>query len=383
MVSLPEELDDAAHLPPEIAFLLKNRANVKERLRDLLTKGKAIGVRTVDATPANVLAAVHAISVHTQHNCVLTWLPELLRDRHLPVITATDRERATKDGADLDAAVRLILEHRLKCKRLVLVDEDNIGIGTEQQRLMTELSELLYPLAIDHIVHRLIADNAGERTETAQKILKALLIIGPIAHVLEKFAAGIGKVFAASTDDILGEVAELSALRGSGFGWLTLAKRLYVLTPIFALATVGAFHVETLIAHGHTLAGGALFGLCAVALSLTTAIQSVGLYRGAIRNLKKEGKLHDHHTHGGARSEWTLALIQDFSNPARFGLLLGAAFAPVVGMIAASLQLFHNGWILALVGSTESVVAGLTVLFANRISEYRFKKKMERRVRMA
>ncbi|MDP3771205.1 MAG: hypothetical protein Q8R16_02820, partial [bacterium] len=351
---------------------------IKAQLRAMLSQGKAIGVRTIERSPENVLAAVRNISIHSQHNCVLTWLPELLRDKHLPTLTEADRQRAASHGANLDDDITTILEQRLKFKRLVLVDEDNVGIASEEQRFMTELSELIYPLSIDYIVHRVVIDNANERTKIAQSIIKAMLLIGPIAHILEKRISGIGKVFAASSDDLLGETAELMALRGSGFTWKELSKRFRLLVPVFGLATYGAFQVEPLVESGRVLLGGAVFGFSAVALSLTTAIQSVGMYRRSVLSLMRE---HKFHAHGRAHSVWWLAIIQDFTNPARLGLLLGSGLAPFMGMIAALAGLLHNGWILAAVGSTESIVAGLTVIFSNRINDWRFRRKLQRMIR--
>lgn len=377
VVSLPEELEWEVHLPIELRYLFSKRPETKERLRALLSAGKAIGVRTVKRTPERMLEAVKHVSFYSQHNCILTWLPELLRDKHQPLFTPEDLARAQANGADLHADVNVILESRLAFKRLVLIDEENLGIGTEEQRFMKELSEIIYPLAIDTIVHRAVIDNANERTEIAQNIIKAMLVIGPIAHVLEKYVSGLGKLFAASTDDLLGESAELMALRGSGFSWKELRKRFVVLVPVFALATYAVFQVEPLLEQGRTLTAGAVFGLSAVALSLTTAIQSIGMYLGSVRALKKEGKWHDH---GGTKSDLWAAIVQDFTNPARLGLLLGALLAPFMGMLAAVLDLMHNGWILALVGSTEGIVAGLTVINSNRINAWRFRRSLEHRI---
>ena len=377
VVSLPEELDWEEHLPVELRYVFKKMPEAKERLRVLLANGKAIGIRTVERTPERVLEAVKHVSLHSQHNCILTWLPELLRDKHLPVFTPEDRARAKEHGADLDADVRAILDARLSFKKLVLIDEENVGIADEDRRLMRELSETVYPLAVDTIVHRAVVDNANERTEIAQNIIKAMLFIGPITHMLEKWIPGVGKVFAATTDDLMAEAAEISALRGSGFSWKELRRRFIVLVPIFALATFGAFQVEGLLEHGYVLLAGAVFGLSAVALSLTTAIQSVGMYMGSVKALKKEGKWHAHAS--GTSVLWA-AIVQDFTNPARLGLLLGASMAPIMGMIAATAGWMHNGWILALVGSTESIVAGLTVIFSNRIAAWRFRSDLERRL---
>lgn len=376
VISLPEECDWEAYLPIELRFIFGKYPEYKKRIRDILSQGKAIGVRTVLRTPENILKAIHTVSVHSQQNYIITWLPALLRDKHLPVFTQKDRALAQEHGENLDEAVQVIVADRLRFKRLVLIDEENIGIKPEEQRLMTELSELLYPIAVDYSVFRVIADNARERTQVAQAIIKALLIVGPIAHFLEKFAAGIGKVFAASADDLLGESAELMALRGSGFGWRVLAKRGIILIPVFAVATYGAFQVEHLISTGHLVWGGVVFGLSAVALSLTTAIQSIFLYKKNLRHLIADQKV----TLAPGRTVTKIALLQDFTNPARLGLLLGASMAPVMGIIGSLAGLMHNGWVLAAIGSTESIVAGLTVVFADRINEYRFHRSLHARI---
>lgn len=372
VLSLPEECDFEGALPFELKFIFRRYPEYKERIRTILRDGKAIGVRTVLRTPENILQAVHAVSVYSQHNYIVTWLPKLLRDKHLPIISSADEERARVQGSDLRQAIELIERDRLRFKRLVLIDEENKGIRPEERHLMAELSELIYPLQVDYAVHRVIADNANERTEIAQTIVKALLFIGPVAHILERYAAGIGKVFAAFTDDLMGEAAELTALRGSGFGWRELAQRSRILLPVLALATYGAYSVEHLIVSGRLVLGGMVFGFSAVALSLTTAIQSFFLYRRNVERLKKEGKVAQEHSSTG------LALNQDFTNPARLGLFVGAACAPFIGILGAYFGLMSNGWVLAAIGSTESIVAGLTVISAGKINDWRFRRKLRK-----
>lgn len=373
VISLPEECDWEQYLPLEILYIFKKYPGYKEKIRMILTQGKAIGVRTMLRTPENILKAIHTLSVHSQENYIITWLPDLLKNKHLPKFTEKDRQRAREHGEDLDKSIEIILQDRLRFKKLVLIDEENIGIKPEEQRLMTELSEIIYPLAIDYSVFRVIADNACERTRIAQAIVKTLIIVGPIAHVLEKFAAGIGKVFAASADDVLGESAEIMALRGSGFSWKELARRGRILVPVFIIAAWGAFEVEGLIQKGYLVWGGIVFGLSAVALSLTTAIQSIFMFRNNLKKLIGDKKIPAKNS----REIIKLSLIQDFTNPARFGLLLGASMAPIMGILGSLTGLMHNGWVLAAIGSTESIVAGLSVIFSGRINEWRFHKKLK------
>ncbi len=376
VISLEKELEFEEYLPIELRYILKKYPEYKEKIRQILVDGKAIGVRTVLKSPEIILKAVHTISVYSQENYIITWLPELLKSKHLPRITEADRQKAREHKENLDEAVEILLRDRLRFKRLVLIDEENVGIKPEEQKLMTELTEILYPLSVDYSVFRIINDNAHERTEIAQSIIKILFIVGPIAHVLEKYASGIGKVFAASADDLLGEAAEMTALRGSGFGWKVLARRSIILVPVFGAATYGAFQVEHLLETGHVALAGIVFGLSAVALSLTTAIQSLFLYQHSAHKLQLENKLTEVHH----ERLYHIALRQDFTNPARLGLLIGACMAPIMGMIAALSGVMHNGFVLAAVGSTESIVAGLTVILANRINEWKFRKKLLKKI---
>lgn len=376
IVSLPEECELDEFLPLEIRYVFKKHPHLKAEICEVLKHGKAIGVRTVLRTPESVLSAIHTISVYSQHNYILNWLPPLLKHKHQPTFTQGDYSRAKEHGEDLDRAVDTILADRLRFKRIVIVDEDNVGITEEERKLVVELSEIIYPIAVDYSVFRVVIDNAQERTAIAQSIIKALFVIGPIAHFLEKFASGFGKLFAASADDLLGEAAELMALRGSGFTWRELARRAKVLIPVFALATWGAFSVEGFLERGQVITAGVVFGLSAVALSLTTAVQSVFMYHENAKRLVEENKFRS----TAATGLFGLSIRQNLTNPARLGLLIGASMAPVLGIAGAVSGLMHNGWVLAVIGSTESIVAGLTVISAHRFNEWRFRRKVGRMI---
>ncbi len=376
VVTSPVELALAAELPIELRYVLAARPSRQETFRILLERGFGIGVRTVQHTPARVLAAVDRISRETQENTIIPWLENLLRTGELPSFSVEELERAEQKGINLYENANTILAERFEFQKIVLVDLHNRCIGEVEQQLMRDVNADVYPLAVDSIIHRVTFDNAHTRTVVAQAIIKALIVIGPIAHALEHVISGLGKVFAASADDVLSEVAELFALRGSGFTWRQLARRGRILIPVFALATVGAFQVEPLIHAGRVALAGAVFGLSAVALSLTTAIQSIGMYRQAYVRLIADGKLRLE----PGQSVTKIAFRQDFTNPARLGLFVGALASPIVAAIFFSTfsQLVSNGWILALLGSTEAVVAGITVLSAPRIERALFRRTVRR-----
>ena len=376
VVTSAQKLSVPEKLPFELRYVLAVRPSRFAVLRTWIEDGYGLGVRTVIQTPERVLQAVDRISRMTQENTVTPWLERLLRYEEVPIFSASELESAEAEGINLYEEVRVILSERFEFSKIVLVDVQNRTIGTTEQQMLRQINEDLYPLAIDTIIHRVMFDNAHARTEVAQSILKALIIVGPIAHVLEHVLSGLGKIFAASADDVLSEAAELLALRGSGFSWKQLMKRSRILIPVFLLATYGAFSVDGIVQSGHPALAGLVFGISAVALSLTTALQSIGLYRSAYVKLVASGKMQL----AAGSSLSLLALRQDFTNPARLGLFVGAFASPILAAVIflSAPSLISNGWLLALLGSTESIVGGLTVICAGRIERLMFRLRVQR-----
>ena len=155
-------------------------------------------------------------------------------------------------------------------------------------------------------------------------------------------------------------------------------KRSRILIPVFIVATYGAFQVEPLLESGRTALAGAVFGLSAVALSLTTALQSIKMYRQSYSKLLQEGKLQL----GQGQGLLKYALIQDFTNPARLGLFVGAIASPIAAAIVFTFfqSITSNGWVLAILGSTESIVASLTVFAAGYVNRTMFRQKIRRQI---
>lgn len=379
VISLEEELEFVKLLPKEFRFAIKKNPSLKERVASILRNGKAIGIRTIEKTPERVLSAINNISVMSQHRTIITWLPPLLLSQKRPLILPHDYEHASKSDVDLDEEIDVILSHRLDFKRFILIDENARGITRAEKQLIDELNETISPIVIRHVLSRMTFDNADTRTATAQAIIKALLVIGPITHVLEHVTRGFGKIFAASTDDLLSETAELFALRGSGFTWKQLVVRSRILIPVFALASYGAFQVDTLIEIGMLSWAGIVFGTSSVALSLTTALQSVRMYKQCVDDMVRDGKF----SLANGWGPWIIALKQDFTNPARLGLFIGAVMSPMISMtvFVGFSQFVHNGWVLALLGTTETITAGVVVILARRLNAFRFQVELNRLLR--
>ncbi|GEM_PF-637604 len=379
VISLEKELETIALLPKELRYALQKDPSLKTRIAKVFKSGKAIGIRTVEKTPERVLSAINNIAVLSQHRTIITWLPQLLLSQTRPSLLPHDHELAAKNGVDLDEEIAVILAHRLDFKKFVLLDEGNLGAAKADRTLIDELNKAISPIIIRHVTSRMVFDNADTRTATGQAIIKALLLIGPITHILELYTRGFGKLFAASTDDVLAEAAELFALRGSGFTWKQLILRSRILIPVFALASYGAFQVDHLIDRGDISWAGFLFGVTSVALSLTTALQSIRMYKVCVDDLVKEKKL----ALNGQLRYWIVAVKQDFTNPARLGLFIGGVLSPVISMTVFVWfpQFVHNGWVLALLGTAETITAGTVVLLARRLNSLKFQLDLNRLLR--
>jgi hypothetical protein len=376
-VSNIKELDKEKVLPLEIQFIIKNNPELKERIKLMMgVEGKSIGVLTLNKTPQSILDDVNNISKYSQHFMILSWLSDLLKNDVFPKFTKEEIETAKLNCINLENAAENILSQKYNFKRIILINKYNNEVTKDDKEFIDLLNNKIKDISVDWCINRIIMDNANERTRISQTIIKSLLIIGPITHILEMYVRGIGKVFAASADDILSEAAELSALRGAGFSWKFLAKRCKVLIPVFIVATFFAFNVEHFIDKGEYIKAGLLFGLSAVMLSLTTAIQSIFMYLNSIKKLVFEKKLKL----DNSVKQLVLAFKQDFTNPARLGLGIGAICSPIIAMFIFSFFPFltHNGWVLAFVGSIESFVAALTIFASKYINQKRFEFKLKK-----
>jgi hypothetical protein len=381
LLSLPEELNHEEILPIELRYVFSQEPKLKAQVRALIEKRHlSVGVRTAERTPERVIDAINNVSHYSQHLTVTTWLPALLKDNKRPIITAADRKDAKAHGVkDLDAELDLIFTYRDEYKKIILLNAENREPSPADRKLVDHMNAVLEPLTHEAAIRSMVFDSAHTRTEIAQSIVKALIFVGPITHILEHFARGWGKVFAASVDDLMTETAEFFALRGAGFKWKDIWKRAYILIPVFILATWGLLSVEHFIEQDRYIVAGLLFGIGAVALSLTTAVQSIFMFHARVRELEEEKKM----VFKTRWELWRTALVQDFTNPARMGLFVGAVASPILAAIifVGFPHLTHNGWVLALLGSTETIVAGVTIIYARRISNYRFKRKLKRMVK--
>jgi|GEM_PF-2378634 len=485
--------EDEKSVPLEVQLITAEDPGVLDDIQSLKAEGLDVRFQTKTRTDEETLGAIRRVSEYTQENFILSWLPALIDNGTRPKISFSKvalekrasleealqkrREELTalsgKEGRtqakvdvlqkkitkleeqlaefptleDLEADVDLIVASARGYKEVVTMDQD---LTPEQQEKLERINSRLVDVDKEYARRRMIFDNADERTSEAQEILKKMMFVGPLAHGLELLELGsVAKLFASSADDLMGEWAEIQALRGSGFSLKSILSRLKVGVPVFAAASYGAMSVEALLESGHDLAAGGVFGVTAVALSLTTALQSMKMYHDCYAELVREGKIDDKHAVLRAQPEfkrlwqefekeiatltperlvelvtkalenipeeilsaedkklileqlptdeksmrefmeqqrgdwfkkWKKAIEQDFSNPARLGILLGSTIAPIGGMAAASLGLMSNGFVLAGIGSIESITGGVTVMVARQLNEYKYRMHLQERL---
>ncbi len=466
---LPSRRAKNGNLPLELRVLLSQRPELGATLRAVQASGVDLQLQKVRRTPNHVLEAIARIAVLSQENFLRNWLQPMILDGASPVLRPTKmgvvrakemgligkRANRAEQIKTLEADVRTI---RASTKHYLKIVPSG-KLNKSQAAKVSKLNRALAGLRRKHTARRMVFDNADSRTHEAQEVIKKMPAIAAAAHTLEHVGLGpIAKLVAASADDLVGEYAEIKALLGSGFSKGELYKRLRIAVPVFGVATVGALSVDPLLHAGHEVTAGALFGFSAVALSLATSLQSVGMYKQAYSQLVKDGKIpgkigalvgnkqfqkrlnrfdRDARalTEAHARPKllkmvrsnlerlrkqnpkllsaaeitmivkdlakldlsgvmqqvkqpsklqaWKEAIKQDFSNPARLGLLLGAISAPGAGIAVASAGLLDNGLIMAAVGSAETVVAASTVKAARLIDDWRYQRGLRRELKKA
>jgi hypothetical protein len=447
--TLPLELRHALTIDPAIGPLLA----------DLTRRHIPLHLQKLGVTPPEVLHAISLIAVASQENLITTWLPRLVSSQgaQRPKLVPTElgQQRASRMGLlepgeiatqeRLEAAADTITRSIDEFVQVV-VAPNAAGVDSHAPEI-ERINRALGPARRLWAGRRMVFDNADERSHTAQEIIKKMMWVGPIAHGLELLNLGpAAKLFAGSADDVGGWYAEYRLLLETGFDkGMLLRQARRVQLPVFVGAGVASFTVESLLRSGHDLQAGALFGASAVALSLTTSIQSIRFYKEAYDALLAAGKIEGkvgplmndaafqarlraferglddarglleparrqellgmvrqalgqqqlppaeveaivgelarldfaavagRVRRPGSLARWKQAVIQDFSNPARLGILLGSIAAPVAGMVAAKLGGMHNGFVMAAIGSTETVIAGATVMAAGALDNWRYR----------
>jgi hypothetical protein len=378
VLSPSKEQFELKDVPFELQYVFKALPESVEKVRTLFERGYGIGIRTIRRTPNTVLQAVDRISEGSQMGVVEPWLTQLIYLEEIPLFTEDELFEQNELGINLFTEAHTILGERFQMKRLVLVDLEAHGIDEADREFLSHMNRVLQPLSSAFLHHRIHADRKPLKIRLTRTLLKVLVLIGPIAHVLELWVRGIGQMFAALADDVTRETADLITLKGSGYTGRQLWKQSQVFLPVVIIAIWLALQVEGFIEKESFFIAGFIFGLVAVSFTVVRLLQTYVRYRTAYTDLEKNSKLPSGHL--PSLSVFSYKEIRMSSM--RFGLLIGALATPILaGTIFALFPSYtHNGWFLAFIASLEIFIAFL--YSGNKIAFDRvlFIKKIKRRM---
>jgi hypothetical protein len=287
--------------PLEVQYAIRRDPGLGALIEQARAEGVEIHFRRAERTPRDVLEAIDRIAVLTQENFVQTWLPALVRDGARPNLTlsarglARARERGVLGEGASEAELRAQLERDVTT--IQHASRHMMGFVTSRTSIRhagldERLEQALDPLRVDHAIARMMFDNADDNTHEAQGLMRKMMLIAPAAQGLEMLDLGsVAKMVAGTADDLMNVYIENKSLTGRGFSKQEVRKRYVAQGAVLAAATYGLKQVEPLLDSGHAATAGALFGLSAVALSLTSTLQSIAMYKNAYDALLREGKI--------------------------------------------------------------------------------------------
>ncbi len=357
----PSVMDEVDRLPAELRYVIAARSERTAQFKAVMERGYGLAIRRMTRTPERVLQAVERMARLSQEGTVISWLPALLSDGEMPIVTPQELERGAWEGVNLEEEARVLMAVRGEFRNIVLADLQNIGIGADEQAFICEVNEDLSSFAVRAALLSLLRDHAKPKPKPVAALLKVAAMLGPVAHVTEAWVSGLGKTIAAIGDDALSEATNAVALHGSGYTPRQLWHRLRPLIPVYALAAYGAFQAGSFIQSGHAWAGGLLFGVSAVFPPFIQSIRDVFTRRRAYARLIASRK----RSLAAGQTLTSLAWREETTDPAHAARMIGIVATPIVAAAAFHLcpAWTDNGWFLALTGSVEIVVAAAVFRF--------------------
>lgn len=359
----PAELD-LDLLPIEIRFAVELHPEWKDKLQALFERGYAIGIRTIRRCPPFLLEAVERIAGASQEGTMEPWLSRLVHDTEIPVFTEEELRQHYELGMNLFDEAHLILEYRHRMKQFLLVDLEHHGIEESDRTFVSEMDRTLRPVSETYLLHRIHADRVPRGFHLWKTLANTLLIIAPVAHVLERWVRGMGQLFAVLADDVIHGSAELISLRQSGYTSKQLWKHGQLLLPVLVVAVFVALQVESVRASSPFF-GGFLFGLAAALFPFADRLRRFAELRSGYAALEHAGKYPTEQR----PSLSVLASRELVRNSSMRGSLIGLVLLPFIA--GASFLLFpswtQNGWFLAVVASTDFFVVLLVRAISTRL----------------
>lgn len=312
--------------PIEFSWLKTVHPEDYSFLKGLKDSGSTVRLVTCRKSPDSVLDAVRHIATDSQRKYVSTWLRGLVCDGVQPVVTKKDIENIERHydrriagvqdiGGD-DAVFRKKVITKMFADELpqkkdfkqsmdlisgfvpmymyIEVSGPNCTTDEIQALRIREINKKFsHGVGNEYALRKIIFDDADNVSEKAQTIMYAMAVIGPAAHVLEHTLElpWLAKFAAASTDDVMSEWAEISALLSAGVKWSEIRSRFKVLAPALVVASVLAASVDPARETLGDRAAGAIYSTAAVFLSAVTCVLSAKLFADEYGALAREGKL--------------------------------------------------------------------------------------------
>jgi hypothetical protein len=368
---------DPKRVPFELQYAFDHLPESEEKVRALFERGYGLGIRTIRRAPERVLEAAERIR-SSQAGVTEPWLSRLIFREEIPVFTEDELYEQNERGVNLFTEAHAVLGERFEMKRFVLVDLESHGIDEADREFLSCLNLALQPLSASYLRHRMLADRKKTaRIRPARSFAAALALIGPVAHVLEGWVRGMGRLFAALADDVTRETADLMALKSSGYTGRQLWRQGRIFLPVFIIAAWLAFSSSSFAARGSFFTAGFLFGLAAVSFPFVEFVRSFAVTHNAYAMLEREGKLP-----AGPRPPFSILAFREMvRNPMRAGLATGVIASPfIAGLLFAAARPFaHNGWFLALVAMLDIAIALCFVRYISALDRILFIRSMRKR----
>lgn len=375
VVADPEEFAAVGRLPAELRYVLSLKPSRVETFRKIIEGGQALEVGMPERPEPRVLSAAENIAKYGQRGTVYPWLPRLLHLDELPVFGQEASQRAQGDGVDLRAEARILAGQRWEVLRCKAPGEARPEILAEAQTALAEANLDLRPFAADVFVRRVGAHVAGRPKGIGRIGLEAVVLVGPVSHLLELVAPGAGKFSAAVLGDLLVSTSEARSLRTVGFTWRQVLRRYRHLFLPLALVLFAAFTVEPLVRAGQALMAGMVFGLACCITPVFAAFRSFFRIRRSLVRLAREGGLRQPPGATLAGLAWR----QESANPERTALAICLVVVPLASALVfgASPGFSGNGWILAALGSVRPIVSALIAANQAILDRALFRLKVE------
>jgi len=343
VLSDPEVAMDSDNWPRSLQYVIAVKPSRQETLNDLLQRGCGLGVCEKTGISDDVRQGVERLATLTQEGVLHPWLERLLVRGEVPLWSATDAQDAQERGVDLNQAVDAIKQHHREAKRFALVRPADGNPQDEDVKFIEELNRELASLHAAETSRRLAVAVQPKQDVLTMSVWIAILVVGPLSHVLELLLPGLGKVIAALGQSVFVEARSAWRARQNGSALWQVRRKLMPIVPYAALGIVLAVICQWLSGSGLFALTGLFFGLATVAVPGARFVMRVSDVNRRYENLWRAGKLP---------ANTTFHWYQGHDGIMRLVRLVALASSPIMSALFFALFASQNsnGWLLAVLG---------------------------------